>query len=320
MDAKTGKELWRTSYARAPYASVLNTGPQATPTVAGNRVFTFGVNGVLTCFKANSGEIVWQVDVYKKFKVDLPRFGVCCSPVVIGNRLIVAVGGKGSSVIAFDTEKGEVQWQALDEPASTGSPVLFAAPGKGADVVFMTTLRVVALNPLDGSLSWEYPLVFQPAGTSPTPLVVGDKVIASTMTNGTTTIRVEGKEEKAVASKLWQVKELAAYFSSGTCVNKDHLYLITNTLKPIPNAALSCVELKTGKELWKKSAVGYFHAGIIRTGDGKLLILDDLGVLKLVEDNNKEYRELCRSKVCNGTLTNPARCRMAECMFEMTKK
>jgi len=310
LDAATGKELWREAYLRAPYTSVLNTGPQATPTVAGGRVYTYGINGMLTCFQAGNGKRLWQVDAYQKLKVSLPRYGVCCSPLVIGNRVLVSVGGKGSSVVAFDTDKGEIQWQVLDEPASTASPVLFTPGGKPpgglADAVFMTTLRLVALNPLDGSISWEHPLVFQPSGTSPTPLVAGDLICTSTMTNGTTAVRITQQDEKIATSNLWQEKDLAGYFSSGASADRKRLYLITNTLAPLPSATLACVDLSTGKELWKKAGIGYFHAGIIRTGDGKLLILDDSGFLKLVDSDPKEYRELCKAKVCGGTLVSPA--------------
>lgn len=305
LDAKTGSQLWRESYELAPYASVLNTGPQSTPAVADGKVYTFGITGVLSCFEAETGKRLWQTDVYKEFKVSLPRFGVCCSPVVIGNRVLVPVGGKGSGVVAFDTKKGEVQWQALDDLASTASPVLFAGT-KGPEVVFMTSSRLVALSPLDGSVSWEYPLVFQPNGASPTPIVVGNQVLTSTTTNGTTAVKVDLQEDKPNADQVWQEKELKGYFSSGTCAGKERLYLVTNTLNPVPSATLNCIDLKTGKELWTKKGIGYFHAGIIRTGDGKLLILDDAGTLKLVEENGKEYKELCKAPVCGGTLTAPA--------------
>ncbi len=40
LDSKTGKELWRKSYARASFRSIINTGPQATPTVAQGKVYT----------------------------------------------------------------------------------------------------------------------------------------------------------------------------------------------------------------------------------------------------------------------------------------
>lgn len=308
FQAGSGEVLWRTGYDRAPYSSVLNTGPQATPTVAGNRIYTFGITGVLSCFEVEKGKQLWQVDTFKKLNASLPRFGVCCSPLVIGNRVIVAVNGKGSSVAAFDTETGELQWQGLDEPASTSSPVLFAAKGKTGslpDAVFMTTLRVIGLNPLDGSTNWEYALPFQPSGTTPTPVISGDTIITSTMDNGSTAIRVI-PGEKTTTEKLWQAKNVSGYFSSGTAVGKDRLFLVTNQLKPVPRADLVCLDAARGKELWRKEGVGYFHFGVVRTGNDKLVILDDGGNLKLLEASAREYRELCSAKICDGTLVTPA--------------
>ena len=305
FDAGSGKELWRTAYDRAPYSSVLNTGPQATPTVSGGRIYGFGITGVLSCFEASSGKLQWTVDAFTKLNASLPRFGVCCSPVVVGNRVIVAVGGKGSAVAAFDTKTGELAWQALDEQANTSSPVIYTVKGKTVpDVVFMTTLRVVGLNPLDGTVNWEFPLPFQPGGTSPTPLVTGDLIVTSTMSNGSTGIRLTGGESIS-AEKLWQAKGLSGYFSSGVAAN-GHLYLVTNTLQPVPRADLVCVDAKTGKAACKKEGVGYFHFGQIRTGNGNILILDDAGTLKLIDASLAEYRELCSAKICDGTLVAPA--------------
>jgi outer membrane protein assembly factor BamB len=302
FDAKTGKELWRTAYDREAYSSQLNTGPQATPTVAGGKVYGYGVTGVLTAFDAETGKIVWQNDTSKTLKARRPQFGCCCSPVVVGNMVVVAVGGTGSSVVAFDAKTGDVAWRALDEAANTSSPVVYAAKGKSVpDVVFMTTLRVVGLNPLDGTVGWEYPLPFQPSGTAPTPLLAGDLAVTSTMDNGTTGIKLApGDPEKA-----WQAKGLAGYFSSGVAA-KGKLFLVTNVLKPIPRADLACVDAATGKELWKKNGVGYFHFGVVRTANDKLVILDDSGRLKLIDAAAGEYRELCSAKVCGGNLVTPA--------------
>jgi outer membrane protein assembly factor BamB len=309
LDALTGNVAWRDVYDRTPYKSVLGRGPRATPTVVGNRVYCCGITGVLTCYEADSGKRLWQVDIYKKLGKSLPTFGVCCSPLVIGNVVLVSVGGKGCSVAAFDVDKGEILWKGYDEPASTSSPVLFAGPaqpGRLPDVVFMTTLRLLAVNPLDGSLSWEFPLVFQSAGASTTPLVVGDLLITSTMTNGSTVLQIGNKDDKRVATQKWQNKDFTGYFSTGVVVNKEHVYLVTNELQPKPSCTLRCVELNSGKELWSKPAVGYYHSGLIRTGDNRLLMLDDGGTLRLLDANPKEYRELASAKVCGGTFAVPA--------------
>src|SRR5262245_1680280 len=93
LAAKTGKVLWRDAYPRAPFASAVGAGPRATPSVVLGRVFTLGVTGVLSCYQADTGKVLWRVDLYKKFGGKPPRFGVCSSPVVEGGLVVVSVGG-----------------------------------------------------------------------------------------------------------------------------------------------------------------------------------------------------------------------------------
>lgn len=309
FEAGSGKLLWQDSYPRPAFRSVLGTGPRATPTVAGKRLVTMGINGLLSCYDVENGKRHWQVDLYKQFQAELPAFAVCCSPLVVGNRVIASVGGKGRCVVGLDAGTGEVQWQALDDPASTSSPVLFAGgqrPRGGApDVVFLTPLRLIGLDPLDGGLRWEHPLVFQPRGTSPTPIAAGDKLMASTQAHGAIAVQVGTKDDKPTPAALWQNKDLKSYFSSGVA-SGDLLFVVTNTVEPVPATALTCTAADTGKVLWVREKVGYFHAGVIRCGDGKLLVLNDSGLLTLLEVDAKESREVSRAKVCGGTLVNPA--------------
>jgi outer membrane protein assembly factor BamB len=308
IDADTGKVAWRDVYTRAPYNNILGNGPRATPAVAGNRVYVCGITGVLSCYEADSGKRLWQVDMYKKLGAAMPKFGTCCSPLVVGNVVLMNVGGKGCSLVGFNTANGEVLWQNYDEPSSTSSPVLFAAaaqPGQLPNAVFMTTLRLLAVSPLDGSISWEYPLVFQPTNASTTPIVAGNRLIASTMTNGTTLLDIGLEDGKRAPKQAWQAKDMTGYFSTGV-VDRDHVYLMTNVLQPKPMVTLRCVDLKTGKEAWHKDGIGYYHAGVIRTGDNHLLILDDSGTLRLLAADAKEYKEMASSKICGGTFSVPS--------------
>ena len=263
FDAKTGKLLWREPYHTRTLFERSQHGASGDADGHGKQDLYVRHHGNVELLRYREGDASWQVDTFKKLNATLPRFGVCCSPLVIGNRVLVAVNGKGSSIAAYDTDTGELQWQALDEPASTSSPVLFATKGKTGslpDAVFMTTLRVIGLNPLDGSVNWEYSLPFQPSGTSPTPVVSGDTIVTSTMTNGSTAIRITGGE-KITAEKLWQAKTISGYFSSGTTVGKDRIFLVTNQLKPVPRADLVCLDAASGEKIWRKDGVGYFHFG-----------------------------------------------------------
>src|SRR5262249_28318473 len=88
----------------------------------------------------------------------------------------------------------------------------------------------------------------------------------------------------------------------------DQIYMVTGQLGVLtaPSSTLRCVETKTGHELWHKEKVGRFHAALLRTGDDKLLMLDDSGNLTLIDPDPKEYKELAKGKVCAATWAQPA--------------
>ena len=299
LDAVTGKQLWRASYVRAPFKSIINTGPQATPCVVQGRVYAYGITGVLRCFAADTGKQFWQNDIYAKLKQPVPRFGTTCSPLVVGNRVLVAVGGKGSAVVAFDTDSGEVAWKALNGPISTASPIAYlnrAKKGMAAlEAVFINGRSLVALNPFDGEQSWEQVLSDQPLGTSPSPVVAGDLLLASSTKAGGVGVLLTHADGKTTTAEAWKNADLTGYFSTPVVCGKDYLYMVTTTLLPQPTTTLRCIEVKTGKEAWNEPKVGFFHAGLLRIGDNRLLLLDDSGLLRLLEHDPKGYRELARA-------------------------
>src|SRR5262249_25966433 len=118
LDAKTGKELWRKSYARPGFKSAFGNGPRATPAVVDGKLYTHGITGVLTCWDVKDGKQLWQIDAMKKFAADNIRFGASCSPLVEGKAVLLNVGAKGASIVAFDKDSGETVWKALDDRAS----------------------------------------------------------------------------------------------------------------------------------------------------------------------------------------------------------
>jgi outer membrane protein assembly factor BamB len=309
FDAKSGEELWRTRYERAAFSSLFGNGPRATPAIVKDRLYAFGITGVLTCLDTKEGKKLWQVDTLQAFKAKNLFFGMACSPLVVGERVIVNIGGKGSSIVAFDCGKGEVAWTSMDDPASYSSPIVFGEGGQ-RQVVFLTGANVASLNPADGSVYWRFPLVDRLMESSTTPIRTGDLLLASSITYGSIGLKLEAKDSKPVVVEAWKNKELTSYFSTPVAIGADHIYMVTGTT-PGPftkaSADVHCIESKTGKELWKKAKVGTYHASLMRTGDGKLLMLTDYGELVLLEANAKEYSELARAKVSGPeTWAHPA--------------
>jgi hypothetical protein len=172
--------------------------------------------------------------------------------------------------------------------------------------VFVTPTGLAGITPFDGEVSWEFTLSDQPFGTAPSPVRAGDLLLTSSDRTGAVGVQLAFEEGKLSVRKNWSNPDLVGYFSTPVVVG-DHFYMITTQTLPQPEASLRCVELKTGKEAWKKEKVGFFHAGLLRTGNDRLLLLDDVGNLRLLAHDPKKYHELAEAKgACGATFSNPA--------------
>ncbi|HLJ92829.1 MAG TPA: PQQ-binding-like beta-propeller repeat protein [Gemmataceae bacterium] len=307
LDAATGKELWQSTHPRAEFKSLFGNGPRATPAVAGDNLYTFGITGVLRCQAARTGKQLWEVDTLKEFGAQNLRFGMSCSPLVDADRVLVNVGGKDASVVAFNKDTGAVVWKALADRASYSSPIVLGQ-GKERQIIFLTQQGLVSLNPSDGSLFWRFPLMDLLLESSSTPVRAGDFLVASSITYGSVGLRLEAKDDKPSATQVWKNDSLTCYFSTPVAVGAEHLYLVSGTKPPAfsTQATLHCIDIRTGKELWRRAKVGKYHAALLRTGNQKLLLLEEAGDLVLLDPDPKEYRELARSKICGETWAHPA--------------
>jgi outer membrane protein assembly factor BamB len=264
--------------------------------VDGDRVYTFGSTGVLVCWNAADGGIVWKADTLKEHKSKNLFFGISTSPTVVGKNVVVMVGGKGAGIVAYDKATGKPAWAVTDDPASYASP-LTTADG----LVFLTGSHLRAVS-ADGKEQWAVPFRDKLNESSTTPVKVGDLIVGSSVTAGSLAV----KPGDGTPATAWKQDRLTCYFSTPVVVGPN-LYMVNGAATLTnPTIVLRCVEAATGKTLWTKEKVGKYHAALIRTGDDKLLMLDDAGNLILIQPDAKEYKELARSKVCGETWAHPA--------------
>jgi outer membrane protein assembly factor BamB len=304
--ADTGRQVWRYQYPRGPFKALFGRGPRATPTVAGGRIYAYGATGILTCLNTKTAERIWQIDARTTYKAPELMFGVSSSPLVAANKVLVAVGGKGASVVAFDKDHGQVLWKSLDDKASYSSPILMG-PEKDPTAVFLTQKGLVGLRLHDGQLQWSFPFQDKLAESSTTPVRIGDKLLISSITLGTALVELDAnKDGKTMVVRDWFNGDLTCYFSTPVPVGKDHVYLVTGALSFSPTSTLHCIEASSGKVLWKKEGVGKYHASLLRTGNNKLLMVEEAGNLVLIDPDPKAYREIARAKICGNTWAHPA--------------
>ena len=107
LRASDGKLIWKHEYD-CPYYLSYGSGPRATPTVSGGKVYALGAEGNLFCLDAETGTVLWAKELKKEYKLaEAPFWGFCGHPLVAGQKLFCLVGGPGSIAVAFDKDTGK---------------------------------------------------------------------------------------------------------------------------------------------------------------------------------------------------------------------
>src|SRR5437868_13923910 len=105
-------------------------------------------------------------------------WGFAGHPILDGNRLICLVGGKGSTVVAFDKDTGKELWKALSANEPGYAPPMIYTIGGKRQLIIWHPQGVNSLNPESGELYWTVPYGTKQslkAGLSiPTPRLMGD--------------------------------------------------------------------------------------------------------------------------------------------------
>ena len=216
--------------------------------------------------------------------------------------MVIQVGGMGAGIVGIDKATGKTKWQATSDPSSYASPI---AVGSGPDrqIIALTGSNLRGLSTFGKEL-WAVPFKDFLNESSTTPVKAGDLVIGSSVTAGSIALKLSKADDQWKATQVWKKGDLTCYFSTPVAVGK--LLFMVNGSITAKRITLRCVERDTGKVLWEKPGVGRYHAAIIRTGDDKLLMLDDTGALTLFEPDAKEFKVLAKSKVCGETWAHPA--------------
>jgi outer membrane protein assembly factor BamB len=298
LDPATGKEKWQHKYP-TKYTDDFNfdNGPRATPTIAGDKVFTLGANGDLTAVELATGKAIWHHNLLQDYKASKGFFGAACSPLVMGDKVLVNVGGRGAGVVCFDAANGKELWKSTDDGPSYSSPTAAELDGKPV-AVFFTRVGLRVLDPASGKSLYDFP--FKPrieaSVQAATPLVWKDEIFL-TASYATGAVLLSAK--KGELNELWSGdKSLSSQYTTPVRVG-DYLYG-TDGRSDFGNGQMRCVEWKTGAVKWAEKNFGV--ASVIAV-DGGLLALTEAGDLVRFDASPDGYKERARATI----LTKPQR-------------
>lgn len=296
LDLATGREIWKTDYA-APYsvnpaAMGHGPGPKSTPVIAGGRVFTFGIGGVLSALDLATGKLLWRTPP----PAVLPEYGTVSSPIVQGDLVIAHVGGYNNGAIsAFDAAKGTERWRWNGDGPGYASPVMTTVAGV-RHLVTITQKFIVGLNVADGTLLWRQPFTTEYNQNSVTPLAFGDVVIYSGINKPTTAVRIARKGGAWTAEPIWTNDQLPMFMSSPVIVG--------NTLFGLSHrnrGQLFALDVATGKTLWTTKGRDGENASILASASS-LLAATTNGELIVAKIDPAAFKESRRYKIADSAV------------------
>lgn len=292
LDPATGKERWKSAY-RTRYIDdfSFDDGPRATPLIADGRVYTLGADGDLRAWDLTSGKGVWDHNLIKGYRVPKGFFGAATSPMIADGKLLINVGVKGASVVAFDPATGKEIWKAGDDGVSYSSPVLGKLDGEEL-AIFFTRQGLLAIVPKTGEVRYQYP--WRPrinaSVNAATPIVSGNRVYLST-SYSTGAVVLEAKKGKL--EDVWQGDNIISNHYNTPVLVKDFLYGIDGRQEG-GQAQLRCVDWNTGKVKWSEKAFG---CSALIAADGLIVATPENGDVVLFEPSPDSYKELARASV-----------------------
>ncbi|MFN6107786.1 MAG: PQQ-binding-like beta-propeller repeat protein [Planctomycetaceae bacterium] len=301
----TGKELWRTDLAAA-YRNPMGDGPRSTPTVAGEQVFALTGQGTLAALKLQDGSAVWSVDLLDQLQASPADYGMACSPLVVGDRVIVTIGAAEATVVALDTRTGKILWRAgQDFPAGYSSPALLEAGGRKQLVVFHGA-GALGLDPQSGAELWSYPYVTDFSCNIATPLAIDGGIFLSAGENhGSVLLDLKPQGPRYEVQPRW-----TSWGSKSTFRNEwqtavaiaGALYGFDNVGSAGPVTHLACIDPRTGERKWQELRFG---KGNLTAADGKLFVISITGELAVVRADPQRFELLGRRPLLEKTRTAP---------------
>lgn len=297
LDAATGKRIWWSSYTtdyRDDFG--FDEGPRAAPAIAGERIYTFGAEGVLQALDFATGKRIWSVDTRQKFKAPKGFFGAACSPLADDGRVLLNIGGPdGAGIGAFDAATGRVLWTATNDEAGYSAPVVANINGM-RHALFWTRAGLVGVDPASGKIRFQFPWRSRSHASvnAAAPIVVGNLVfLSASYGTGATLLQIDGNSVK----QLWASDDALSNHYATSVYREGYLYGYHGRQEF--GQSLRAIELKTGKVQWN---VDGFGAGTITLAGDRLLLMREDGELVVAWASPKALRWMARAQLLPGTV------------------
>ena len=342
LSADTGATKWRYHYGWAYDPAGVYPGPRSTPVYDNGFVYFTSPTGLVGCLKADSGKLVWSIELERTFEVKVPGFGYSCSPIVLGNKILLPVGARDASLVALDKATGSVLWKGV-YPTPVGGHIrsrgtessasycsVYPINFQGRSCVVVTLQNVIVCYDSEtGELIWRYDLSSGYDEHSAWPIYEEPFLwIAGPFQRGSELLEITAETKRPIRSvrqsRLMSNDIFSSVLYDGALFGFDLQEAQAKTHRT-SRGIFRCVDFRSGQELWsvgngrlQRSPTKTTSDSAIMSGsvtkellighatvlvaDRKLILMNDLGELILARASREKYEELSRTTLLGGEI------------------
>ncbi|MCG3181026.1 MAG: Outer membrane protein assembly factor BamB [Phycisphaerae bacterium] len=299
FDAEKGTPLWSASYMRG-YAGQY-PGTRATPTIDGDRAYTYGGSGELACWTLKSGQVaervLWRRNVVQESGGRNLQWGVSSSPLVWNGLVVVQAGGGGAAVVACDKSTGEVKWKSAPNADGSYAPVVAIDVDGMTQLVAFGGKSIMGIDPArNGRIIWTVP--WSNRGDydvhAATPLYRNKQLfLTSGYGIGCTMLKVS----KTGATQEWKHSTPHCKFPS-PILDGDVFYANSE-------GELMCFDWPSGKTRWSAQDERRLRIGpggsFLRFNRDKMVVLSERGELLLIRADKDGFKIMSSLQMPRGS-------------------
>ena len=296
-DRRSGKRLWlREVLDKDPDATSPLTGHAApTPATNGKRIVAYFGNAGVVCYDLQ-GRPLWR----RRFGEFDTELGIASSPIIDGQRVFLVCDHDGDRFSSFDSfvislslGTGQVVWKKPRSKMgrSWSTPVISQSGKQPAELVVAGDGGLKAYDCNKGRENWHFSGL--KIWVAPTPVLAKGILFVTSGRNGP----ILAIERRATTKLIWNKPTGGSYVCS-PLVHGSLLYVHTG------EGILSCYEIRSGKQVYRKRLPGKFTASAI--ADSQHLYLTNENATTYVLALGSAGRIVATNQLSGQCLSSPA--------------
>jgi outer membrane protein assembly factor BamB len=267
-------------------------GTRGTITANEGKLYLISGKGDIVCLNEADLNIVWKKNILSDFGSKNIQWGICESPLIVDEKLIVSPGGETHNIIALNKLTGELIWSCPGEgDLSAYCSPLYVGDRQVPQVVTMMAKHIVGVDVKTGQKLWSYEQVNR-TNVHPNIPVYGDNMLLCTSGYGKGSVMLRFTDGGRNVQKVWDSSQLDSRIGAMVKVG-DYAYGSGDM-----NRFWFCVDWKTGEQKYKENKL---PIGNVITADGMLYCYSDRGDMALVKATPDGFDPVSKFHVTLGT-------------------